>query len=78
VAPEALRDRARNIKADLANSAAVLIRQVHHVPVAIRHAQGWEAWAQVDLRRRQEDRHVRAGQRAVQASRTFRGKKKAR
>lgn len=39
---EGLRDRVRNIKVGLANSAAVLIPQVHHVPVAIRHARAWE------------------------------------
>ncbi len=40
---EGLRDRVRNIKAGPANSVAVRIPQVHLVPVAIRHARGWEA-----------------------------------
>jgi hypothetical protein len=46
--------------------------------VAIRHVQGWEAQAQVDLRRPQEDRHVRAAQHGVQGSLISREKKKAR
>lgn len=75
---EALRDRARHIKPGPENSAAVHIQQAHHGPVAIRHAREWGEQAQADLRRRREDQHVRAGQRAVQASLTSRGKKKAR
>jgi hypothetical protein len=73
-----LRDRAHHIKAGPVNSVAVRIQQARRVPVAIRHVRAWEALVQVDLRRQQEDQHVRADQHGVQASLISRGKKKAR
>jgi hypothetical protein len=73
-----LRERVHHIRAGPENSAAARIRQALRVLVAIRRVLEWEAQAQVDHRRRREDRHVRVGRRAVQVSLTSQGKKKAR
>jgi hypothetical protein len=75
---EALQDRVHHTKADRANNVAVRTQRVLRGLVVIRHDLEWVESVQVDRRRLREDRHVRVGQRAAQASLISRAKKKVR